>query len=169
MRAIESRGILDVADTLCLHINGAETALEAEGDLFLLDLLRNTGLTAAKEGCGEGECGSCTVLIDGVAVRSCLVFAHSVRGSSIETVEGLATDAGLHPLQTAFHGHSAVQCGYCTPGLLMQAKALLEKNLSPSDEEIRFALAGNLCRCTGYQAIVAAVQAAATEMRKAHK
>jgi carbon-monoxide dehydrogenase small subunit len=166
MQLAELRRTRFVAETVHLGINGSDVARPAEGGTFLLDLLRDFGLTAAKEGCGEGECGSCTVLMDGVAVRACLVFAHAAEGCSIDTVEGLARDGALHPLQKAFHEGGAVQCGYCTPGLLMQAKALLAENPDPTDEEIRFALAGNLCRCTGYQPIVAAVRSAAAEQSK---
>ena len=155
-----------MVETVHLRINGSDVARPAEGGAFLLDLLRDLGLTAAKEGCGEGECGSCTVLMDGIAVRTCLVFAHAAEGACVETVESLAADGVLHPLQKAFHDGGAVQCGYCTPGLLMQAKALLAENPDPTDDEIRFALAGNLCRCTGYQPIVAAVRSAAAEQRK---
>jgi carbon-monoxide dehydrogenase small subunit len=148
-----------------LRVNGVERQASANPGDFLLDTLRGLGLSAAKEGCGEGECGSCTVVMDGVAVRSCLVFSHAAAGCTIDTAEGLGEGGVMHPLQRAFHDHGAVQCGYCTPGLLMQAKALLAANADPSDEEIRFALAGNLCRCTGYQTIVAAVRSAAAEMR----
>jgi len=131
----------------------------------LVDLLRDElGLTGTKEGCGEGECGACTVILDGRAVNSCLVLAVQARGKNVLTVEGLAEDGRLSALQRQFVEHIAVQCGFCTPGMLMSAKALLVAHPQPSDDEIRLALAGNLCRCTGYTAIVAAVKAAAAEM-----
>jgi carbon-monoxide dehydrogenase small subunit len=125
------------------------------------------GLTGVKEGCGTGDCGACSVQIDGRLVCSCLVLGAEAEGSEIETVEGMAEGATLHPLQQKFLEHAALQCGVCTPGFLIAAKALLEKNPDPSEEEIRFGLAGNLCRCTGYDKIVRAVQDAAKEMRGA--
>ena len=132
----------------------------------LLDVLRNRlGLSGAKEGCGTGDCGSCSVQVDGRVVCSCLVLGVEAEGREIETVEGLSTGTELHPLQTKFLEHAALQCGVCTPGFLMAAKALLEKNPDPTEEEIRFGLAGNLCRCTGYDKIVRAVQDAAKVMR----
>ncbi|MFO0007094.1 MAG: (2Fe-2S)-binding protein, partial [bacterium] len=128
-------------------------------DETLLDALRNrVGLTGVKEGCGTGDCGACSVQIDGRLVCSCLVLGAEAEGSEIETVEGMADGATLHPLQQKFLEHAALQCGVCTPGFLIAAKALLEKNPDPSEEEIRFGLAGNLCRCTGYDKIVRAVQ-----------
>lgn len=143
-------------------INGQSCCLEADPTLRLLDLLRDRlGLTGTKEGCGEGECGACTVIVDGQAVNSCLVLAPQVRGREVITVEGLAADGQLDVLQQKFLEHSAVECGFCTPGMLMSAKALLMKNPRPSEEEIRLALAGNLCRCAGYTQIVKAVKAAA--------
>ncbi|MGL4296853.1 MAG: (2Fe-2S)-binding protein, partial [Aestuariivirga sp.] len=123
--------------------------------------------TGVKEGCGTGDCGACSILIDGRLVCSCLVLGAEAEGSEIETVEGMADGATLHPLQQKFLEHAALQCGVCTPGFLIAAKALLEKNPDPSEEEIRFGLAGNLCRCTGYDKIVRAVQDAAKEMRGA--
>jgi carbon-monoxide dehydrogenase small subunit len=139
-----------------------------EPDETLLDALRNrVGLTGVKEGCGTGDCGACSILIDGRLVCSCLVLGAEAEGSEIETVEGMADGATLHPLQQKFLEHAALQCGVCTPGFLIAAKALLEKNPDPSEEEIRFGLAGNLCRCTGYDKIVRAVQDAAKEMRGA--
>jgi carbon-monoxide dehydrogenase small subunit len=125
------------------------------------------GLTGVKEGCGTGDCGACSVQIDGRLVCSCLVLGAEAEGREIETVEGMADGATLHPLQQKFLEHAALQCGVCTPGFLIAAKALLEKNPDPSEEEIRFGLAGNLCRCTGYDKIVRAVQDAAKEMRGA--
>jgi aerobic carbon-monoxide dehydrogenase small subunit len=128
----------------------------------LLEVLRDVlGLTGTKEGCSNGNCGACTVLLDGRAVDSCLVLAVEVEGCRVETIEGLATADQLHPLQQAFLEHAALQCGICTPGFIMSAKAMLEANPQPSEEAIRFGLAGNLCRCTGYDKIVRAVQSAA--------
>jgi carbon-monoxide dehydrogenase small subunit len=149
-------------------INGDHVEFACEPDETLLDALRNrVGLTGVKEGCGTGDCGACSVQIDGRLVCSCLVLGAEAEGSEIETVEGMADGATLHPLQQKFLEHAALQCGVCTPGFLIAAKALLEKNPDPSEEEIRFGLAGNLCRCTGYDKIVRAVQDAAKEMRGA--
>jgi carbon-monoxide dehydrogenase small subunit len=149
-------------------INGDHVEFACEPDETLLDALRNrVGLTGVKEGCGTGDCGACSVQIDGRLVCSCLVLGAEAEGSEIETVEGMAEGATLHPLQQKFLEHAALQCGVCTPGFLIAAKALLEKNPDPSEEEIRFGLAGNLCRCTGYDKIVRAVQDAAKEMRGA--
>jgi carbon-monoxide dehydrogenase small subunit len=133
-------------------------------------VLRNRlGLTGAKEGCGTGDCGACSVTLDGRLVCSCLVLAAEAEGRSVATVEGLASDGKLHPLQSKFLEHAALQCGICTPGFLVAAKALLDRNPDPSEEEIRYALAGNLCRCTGYDKIVRAVSAAAKDLRKKHR
>ena len=149
-------------------INGDHVEFACEPDETLLDALRNrVGLTGVKEGCGTGDCGACSILIDGRLVCSCLVLGAEAEGSEIETVEGMADGATLHALQQKFLEHAALQCGVCTPGFLIAAKALLEKNPDPSEEEIRFGLAGNLCRCTGYDKIVRAVQDAAKEMRGA--
>ena len=125
------------------------------------------GLTGAKEGCGTGDCGACSVILDGRLVCSCLVLGAEAQGRKIETIEGMADGDKLHPLQRKFISNAALQCGICTPGFLIAAKNLLEKNPDPTEEEIRFGLAGNLCRCTGYDKIVRAVQAAAKEMRGA--
>ncbi len=134
----------------------------------LLDVLRNRlGLTGAKEGCGTGDCGACSITLDGQLVCSCLVLGAEAEGRKITTVEGLAEGDKLHPLQQQFIDKAALQCGICTPGFLVAAKALLDENPSPSEEEIRYALAGNLCRCTGYDKIVRAVDAAAKDVRKA--
>ena len=142
-------------------VNGIDQELDVRPSARLIDVLRDgLGLTGTKEGCSEGECGACTVIVDGRAVNSCLVLAAQVRGKQVLTVEGLAGDAGMDDLQRAFIENGAVQCGFCTPGMLMSAKALLLQNPAPSESEIRMALAGNLCRCTGYTAIVKAVQAA---------
>ena len=133
----------------------------------LLDVLRDRlGLTGSKEGCGTGDCGACSITLDGLLVFSCLVLGAEAEGREVTTIEGLADGEKLHPLQTKFIEHAALQCGICTPGFLVAAKALLDRNPSPTDEEIRYALAGNLCRCTGYDKIVRAVKAAATEVRR---
>ena len=147
-------------------VNGQRYELgDVGGHVTLLDWLRGTGFTGSKEGCAEGECGACTVVIDGAAVNACLVFAAQVQGKSVLTVEGLSSAGQLNALQKKFIENGAVQCGFCTPGLLMSATALLARNPKPSQEEIRRALAGNLCRCTGYAAIIKAVAAAADEGR----
>ena len=149
-------------------VNGDAVEFACEPDETLLDALRNRlGLTGAKEGCGTGDCGACSVTVDGRLVCSCLVLGAEAQGREIETVEGMADGPKLHPLQQKFLDHGALQCGICTPGFLIAAKALLEKTPDPSEEEIRFGLAGNLCRCTGYDKIVRAVQDAAKEMRGA--
>ena len=149
--------------TLTMNVNGKDVTLESEPDELLVEVLRDRrGLTGTKVGCEEGECGACTVLLDGKAVVSCLLPAMKAQGRKVETVEGLAAEGKLHPLQQAFIDCGAVQCGYCTPGMLMSAKALLDENPSPSEEEIREAISGNLCRCTGYQKIVEAIKAASS-------
>lgn len=149
-------------------VNGDAVQFACEPNETLLDVLRNRlGLTGTKEGCGTGDCGSCSVQVDGRLVCSCLVLGAEAQGRKIATVEGMANGAELHPLQTKFIEHAALQCGVCTPGFLIAAKALLENNPDPSEEEIRFGLAGNLCRCTGYDKIVRAVQDAAKVMRGA--
>tara|TARA_Y100000748_G_scaffold302933_1_gene306632 strand:- start:651 stop:1133 length:483 start_codon:yes stop_codon:yes gene_type:complete len=143
-------------------INGDNTEFIADERDSLLDALRERiGLTGVKEGCNNGNCGACAVLLDGVLVNSCCVMAAEVDGSSVETVEGIAQGNELHPVQQAFLDEAALQCGICTPGFLVSAKALLEQNSDPTEEEIRFWLAGNLCRCTGYDKIITAVQNAA--------
>jgi len=155
--------------TINLKVNGRATCLSVADNDTLLDVLRDSlGLTGAKCGCGNGECGACTVVKDGVAVCSCLTLAVECDGSEVVTIEGLASPAGeLHQLQTAFIENFAIQCGYCTPGMIMSAYALLSKNLDPTDDEIRRAISGNLCRCTGYVSIIKAVRAAAAMMREA--
>lgn len=150
---------------VCFKVNGKEYSLDIDPSMRLIDVLRKKlALTGAKEGCGEGECGACTVLMDGLAVNSCLVLAIQARGKSIVTIEGLEENGELDSIQQAFIDHGAIQCGYCTPGMIMSAKALLLKNPHPGEEEIKTALAGNLCRCTGYNKIVKAVQQAADKM-----
>jgi carbon-monoxide dehydrogenase small subunit len=146
-------------------INGQPTEFLCEPRQSLLEALRDTlRLTGAKEGCNNGNCGACTVIMNGVPVNSCVVLAAEVEGANIETIEGLAEHGHLHPLQQCFLEGAALQCGICTPGFLMAAKALLDKKPKPTEHDIRFQLAGNLCRCTGYDKIVRAVQAAATEL-----
>ncbi len=145
-------------------LNGQLRSLDVCPTMRLVDLLRDQlELTGTKEGCGEGECGACTVILDGQAINSCLVLAPQVRDREVITVEGLATDGELDILQQKFLEHAAVECGYCTPGMLMSAKALLMKNPRPTEGEIRLTLAGNLCRCAGYAQIVKAVKAAAQD------
>ena len=151
-----------------LTVNGRRIACEVDAETRLLDLLREQlGLTGTKEGCGEGECGACTVLLDDRPVNSCLVLAAAADGKSILTVEGLADGDTLHPIQQAFVDTGGVQCGFCTPGFIMSTYALLKANPNPTNEEIRKALEGNLCRCTGYVRIIAAVRMAAARMSKA--
>jgi carbon-monoxide dehydrogenase small subunit len=138
--------------------NGKAVRLEADGAMRALDLLRDRlGLTGTKEGCGRGECGACTILVDGIAVNSCLLYAAKLQGRNVLTIEGLARGDRLHPLQEAFLEEGAVQCGYCTPGMILSAKALLDRLPEPTDGEIAEALSGNLCRCTGYGKILKAV------------
>ena len=147
-------------------VNGRDYSLEVREDMRLLDFLREElKLTGTKEGCGEGECGACTVIIDGKAVNSCLVLVPEIDGREVITVEGLERDGRLHPLQESFIEKGAVQCGFCTPGMLMSAKALLDGNADPSDEEIMEAIEGNLCRCTGYYKIIQAIRDAAGKLR----
>ncbi|HCP80499.1 MAG TPA: ferredoxin [Octadecabacter sp.] len=149
-------------------INGDDVEFLCNADETLLDVLRNRlGLMGAKEGCGTGDCGACSTIMDGRVVCSCLVLGAETQGREIETIEGMSEGQDLHPLQAKFIEHAALQCGICTPGFLMAAKALLAAHPDPSEEEIRFWLAGNLCRCTGYDKIVRAVQDAAAEMRGA--
>jgi aerobic carbon-monoxide dehydrogenase small subunit len=149
-------------------INGDAVEFVCNADEPLLDVLRNRlGMTGAKEGCGTGDCGACSVTINGRLVCSCLVLGAEIQGAKVGTIEGMAKGDQLHPLQQNFIAYAALQCGICTPGFLIAAKALLDKNPDPSEEEIRFGLAGNLCRCTGYDKIVRAVQATAKEMRGA--
>jgi len=147
-------------------LNGRSTSMELAEHRLLLDLLRDEiGLTGTKEGCGTGDCGACTVLMNGQPVNSCLVLSGELEGTDIVTIEGLKIGSELHAIQRAFVQDGGAQCGYCTPGMLMMSKALLDENPNPSEEEIRFALSGNLCRCTGYAKIIQAVQDAAAELR----
>jgi carbon-monoxide dehydrogenase small subunit len=154
-----------MAHSIELRVNGRLHRVEVESGDLLVDVLRERlSLTGTKKGCGTGDCGACTVLLDGLPVNSCLVLAVAADGSELITVEGLSSDGQLHPLQRAFVDEGAVQCGYCSPGMLLAAKALLDSRPHPTEDEIRHALAGNLCRCTGYGRIIAAVQAAARQM-----
>jgi aerobic carbon-monoxide dehydrogenase small subunit len=145
-------------------INGEPAELLVQPYATLLEALRDAaGLTGAKEGCGTGDCGACTVQVDGKPIASCLMLAMQARGRSVRTVEGLVSaDGSLHPVQSAFVKHGVPQCGFCIPGMIMSASALLEANPAPSEEEIRLGIAGNLCRCTGYTKMVAAISEAAT-------
>jgi carbon-monoxide dehydrogenase small subunit len=146
---------------ISLTVNGDAYGVHVEPQQTLLDVLRDTlGLTGTNRGCNQGDCGACTVLVDGKAMNSCLVLAVDADGSAITTIEGLARGGRLHPLQQAFIDEGAVQCGYCTPGMIMTAAALLDANPEPTDEQIRAGIEGNLCRCTGYESIVRAIRAA---------
>jgi len=147
---------------LSFVLNGSAVDVIATPTETLLDVLREKlGVTGPKRGCDDGDCGTCTVLIDGEPIRSCLTIALTVAGKEVLTVEGLSVDGNLHPLQKAFHEHGAFQCGFCTPGMLMSAKALLEENPNPSRDEIRTYMSGNLCRCGSYEEVVEAIQAVA--------
>jgi carbon-monoxide dehydrogenase small subunit len=149
-------------------INGEPVEFLADADATLLTSLRDTlGLTGTKEGCATGDCGACSVIMNGRVVPSCLVLAPEAAGRTITTIEGIATGGTLHPLQRQFMAHAALQCGICTPGFIVAAKGLLDANPAPTERETRYWLAGNLCRCTGYDKIVRAVLAAADEMRGA--
>lgn len=146
---------------ISLTINDKAYEVAVEPNRTLVDLLRyDLGLTGTKKGCDEGDCGTCTVLMDGKAVNSCLVLAVQANGRRIETIEGVETEEGLHPIQQAFVEKGAIQCGFCTPGMILSGKSLLERNPNPDEEEIRTAISGNLCRCTGYQKIVEAIKVA---------
>ncbi|WP_167644903.1 (2Fe-2S)-binding protein [Mameliella alba] len=148
-------------------VNGDEVEFLADPRETLLDCLRDhIGLTGSKEGCGTGDCGACSVTLDGTLVCSCLVLGVEADGKRVETIEGMADEAELHPLQRKFIEHAALQCGFCTPGILVAAKKLLETNPNPTEEEVRYWLAGNLCRCTGYDKIIRAVMDAAAELRQ---
>ena len=152
------------------NINGEDMQFLADERDSLLDALRERiGLTGAKEGCNNGNCGACAVMLDGRLVNSCCVMAAEVEGAQVTTVEGIALDNGLHPIQQAFLEEAALQCGICTPGFLVASKALLDHNPRPNEEEIRFWLSGNLCRCTGYDKIIRAVQIASERMANGAK
>ncbi len=150
--------------TISFTLNGEAVQTEIEPNLTLLQLLRDRlGMSGTKEGCGTGDCGACTVLLEGAAINSCIFPAMEVEGKAVITIEGLADAEGnLHPLQRAFVEHGAIQCGFCTPGMVLSAKALLDENPDPTEEEIRKGIAGNLCRCTGYVKIVEAIRAASS-------
>jgi carbon-monoxide dehydrogenase small subunit len=148
-------------------INGQKMSIEADPCSTVLDVLRDTlYLTGTKEGCGTGDCGSCTILWNGKSVNACLLLANRMEGAEIWTIEGMMLKGKLHPIQQAFVDEGATQCGYCTPGFVMRTKALLDANPNPTDDEIRQGLVGNICRCTGYKAIVSAVRKAAKTIKK---
>ena len=150
---------------ITLNVNGKEFPLEVKANEILLNVLRDRlGLMGAKYGCGIGECGACTVLLDGKAILSCQTLAFTADGKKIATIEGLEQNGSLHPLQQAFIDEGAVQCGYCTPGMILSAKALLDINADPSNQEIKQAIRGNLCRCTGYTNIVRAIKTASKKI-----
>jgi carbon-monoxide dehydrogenase small subunit len=150
-----------VSDTVSFVVNGEEHTLEVEGRTLLVHALRDgLSLTGAHIGCDTSQCGACTVLLDGRAVKSCTVLAHQAEGREVTTIEGLGSDGELHPVQRAFVEHHGLQCGFCTPGVILTMVDLLSRNGSPGDDDIRHALRGNLCRCTGYQGIVESVRAA---------
>jgi carbon-monoxide dehydrogenase small subunit len=152
---------------ITVTVNGQEHSLEVEPRLLLVHLLREKlGLTGTHVGCDTTSCGACTVLVDGVPIKSCTHFAVQVDGREVKTVEGLAQGGQLHPIQQGFHEEHGLQCGFCTPGMMLVSSALLEENPDPTEEEIRWALSGNICRCTGYQNIVKAVQWAATKLKE---
>jgi carbon-monoxide dehydrogenase small subunit len=151
-------------------LNGTRISREVFNHRLLLDLLRDEiGVTGTKEGCGTGDCGACTVLLNGKPVNSCLILSGELEGANIVTIEGLNVGPELHPIQQAFVQDGGAQCGYCTPGMLMMSKALLDENPSPTEEDIRYALSGNLCRCTGYAKIIEAVKDAAAMIRAGNK
>jgi aerobic-type carbon monoxide dehydrogenase small subunit (CoxS/CutS family) len=155
-----------MAETIELHVNGVKRRVEADADRSLLSVLRDDlGLTGSKYGCGEGRCGACTVVIDGRAVRSCVTLVGACEGKPITTIEGLERDGRLHPLQDAFLDAGAMQCGYCTPGMIMAGVALLGKNPDPSPQDIAESMAGNICRCGTYTRIILAVRQAAAALK----
>ncbi len=152
--------------TVSLTVNGRKVTEEVEGNTLLVDLLRRgLGLTGTHVGCDTSQCGACVVHVDGRSVKSCTMLAVQADGSEVTTIEGLAADGALHPMQAAFHEHHGLQCGYCTPGMVMSAIDFVRRNPNPSEAEIRAGIDGNLCRCTGYHNIVKAIQAGAKAMR----
>ena len=156
----------DSTSSLTMVVNGKRAEVQIAPDELLVDILRDRlGLTGTKVGCNEGECGACTVIMDGEAVLSCLIPAMRAQGKQITTIEGLSDGDTLHPLQQAFVEHGAVQCGYCIPGFIMSAQALLDRNAQPTRDEIKEAVAGNLCRCTGYVKILEAIESVANQNR----
>jgi aerobic carbon-monoxide dehydrogenase small subunit len=161
------RGEAPATQGVELTVNGERRAAEVEARMLLAHFLRESlGLTGTHIGCDTSSCGACTVLLDGVPVKSCTMFAVQARGRKLTTVEGLEGPEGLHPMQQAFHEEHGLQCGFCTPGMMLSAIALLEENPDPSEAEIRWGLSGNVCRCTGYENIVKSVQRAAATMRE---
>ena len=149
------------------EVNGKFYDMDVEPEMRLIDFIREElGLTGTKEGCSEGECGACTIIVDGIAINSCMMLAHQIRGKKVFTIESLGDDGTLEQLQKSFIEKGAVQCGFCTPGMLMSAKALFMKTRNPTEEEIKKALEGNLCRCTGYNKILDAVQDAASKVKE---
>jgi carbon-monoxide dehydrogenase small subunit len=165
MATIQETEVAVLTRPLTVTVNGEERSTEVETRLLLVHYLRTAlGLTGTHVGCDTTSCGACTVLLDGVPVKSCAVLAVQADGREITTVEGLAAGAELHPIQEGFHEEHGLQCGFCTPGMMLTAKALLDENPDPSEEEIRWALSGNVCRCTGYQNIVNAVRYAADRL-----
>ncbi len=162
----KAQPVPDRRNTITLNVNKEEHELSILPHRTLAEVLRDElHLTGTKQSCNEGSCGTCTVLLDGVPVRSCLLLAVEAEGRDITTIEGLAGNGKLHPIQQAFIDHYAIQCGFCTPGMILTAKALLDKNPHPTEEEIRNALSGNVCRCTGYAKIIEAVKAASQDAR----
>jgi len=156
-----------MSELLHLEVNGEPAACKADPSTTLLEALRyELGLTGSKQGCDKGDCGACTVRVEGEPTLACITLALAVEGQRVTTVEGLARGPELHPVQDCFDELGAAQCGFCTPGMIVMAKALLDENPDPTEDEIRFGIAGNICRCTGYTRIVEAIQAAAKEMRK---
>ena len=152
---------------ITLNVNNNEYTLQVKPSATLLDVIReDLGLIGTKEGCGEGECGACTVLMDGLAVNACLILAAEANGKHIITIEGLADGEELHPIQQAFVDIGGMQCGFCTPGMILSAKVLLDRNQNPTDEEIKKGLEGNFCRCTGYTKIIQSVKAAAQMLKE---
>ena len=160
------RDAIDASRSSTITVNGEVHDLGVEPHTTLLEFLReDLGLSGAREGCDTGGCGACTVLVGGRPVYSCLVLAVDCRGKDVLTIEGLSADGELHPIQRAFVDHGAIQCGFCTPAMVLTAKALLDENPAPTEQEVREAIAGNICRCTGYVKIVEAILAAAAELR----
>jgi carbon-monoxide dehydrogenase small subunit len=158
---------MSVKKMLSFSLNGENTLVEVSPSDMLVDVLRDKLLlTGTKKGCGKGECGACTVIMNGEAINSCMVPALKAEGAVVETIEGIGSADKLHPLQDSFVEHGAIQCGFCTPGMIMSAKALLDKNPDPGPEDIREAISGNICRCTGYVKIEKAVSAAAKQIRE---
>lgn len=158
---------MDEMQTITLEVNGVEKQIAVKPYATLLDVLRDDlGHIEVKEGCAAGDCGACAVLLDGVVVASCLVLARQAEGAEITTAAGIGSPENLHPLQEAFIEHGAIQCGFCTPGLIVAAKSLLDENPNPSRHEIQVALSGNYCRCTGYEQVIEAVQSAGERSKK---